>query len=167
MKKNNQKAIIIISILSIILLFGLIYKSIEVLSGKTHLDDSRQDSLLQEIYENEIKQGPVYIDGMKRIEEADIKQESQSINNQKETREKKQGLPQAYLIVSGAFSSRANAQARVKELKEKGYDPGIHEQKDRGLYLVYLSSFTSRAMADAFSAETKQKGIDNYIKVLN
>ena len=68
-----------------------------------------------------------------------------------------------YRVVTGSFSERANAEQRVAELKQKGFDSFILEHN--GMYRVITGSFTSRENAEKRVEELKKAGFDSFIDV--
>jgi len=62
-----------------------------------------------------------------------------------------------YRVQVGAFSSRANADRLVAQLKELGYDAIV---SDGPPYRVQTGAFSSRENALRFSEELKAKGFE-------
>ena len=164
MGNNDKTAIIIVSALTLILVFGLLFKSYMVLFPGEDKADAQADSTLMSVYENEVGDGPAKVEDVKP---PNRKTEKEGKKPPKAP-ERKVAEPanQAFIVVSGAFSSQKNAEERKAELTGKGYSPEIFYQKDRGLYLVYLMKFKSRAQANAYSQQTKDKGLENFIKIV-
>jgi cell division protein FtsN len=166
MGNNDKTAIIIVSALTLILVFGLLFKSYMVLFPRTEQGASNTDSTVVSVYENEIGNGPATVEDVAPPEEEVPPNKNLKKASQQPTQNTSELSQRAFIVVSGAFSSEKNAQERKTELTGKGYSPEIFYQKDRGLYLVYLMKFKSRAQADDYSRRTKEKGLDNFIKIV-
>lgn len=165
MGNNDKTAIIIVSSLTLILVFGLLFKSYMVLFPSEVKSEAQADSTLVSVYENEIGEGPAKVEDIAPT--ASSKREAVKEKPKPSTKKAAKSSGSAFIVVSGAFSSEKNAEERKTELARKGYTPEIYYQKDRGLYLVYLMKFKSRAQADQYSKQTKDKGLDNFIKIVN
>ena len=165
MGNNDKTAIIIVSSLTLILVFGLLFKSYMVLFPSEDLSETKADSTLASVYENEIGDGPAKVEDIEPAP-APVRE---VVKEKSKPSTKKPANPSegAFIVVSGAFSNEKNAENRKSELSGKGYTPEIYYQKDRGLYLVYLMKFKSRARADDYSRRTKEKGLDNFIKIVD
>ena len=172
MGKNDQTALIIVSALTLILVFGLLFKSYMVLFPGESLSREQADSTSQQVYDNEVLIGPARVEDVTKPSPAKDKPAQTENGKQKKEQSRRQEKShkvwsgKAFIVVSGAFSSKKNAEERQEVLAEKGYSPEIFYQKDRGLYLVYLMKFKSKAQADNYSQRTKTKGLDNFIKII-
>jgi len=165
MGNNDKTAIIIVSSLTLILVFGLLFKSYRVLFPSEDMTEAQADSTLVSVYEHEIKEGPAKVEDIKPP--ASPKREVVKEEPKPSVKKAVKPSGSAFIVVSGAFSSEKNAEERKTELVRKGYSPEVYYQKDRGLYLVYLMKFKSRAQADEYSQRTKEKGLENFIKIVD
>lgn len=72
-----------------------------------------------------------------------------------------------YRVVTGSFTSKANANSRASELKKKGFDSFLDAFKKDGkqFYRVVTGSYNDRKNADAQMAKLKKAGFDSFIDV--
>ena len=66
-----------------------------------------------------------------------------------------------YRVQTGAFSSKANADALLAKVKAKGFD--TYMIQDGGLYKVQVGAYSNKTNADAQAAKLKAAGFDTYI----
>lgn len=66
-----------------------------------------------------------------------------------------------YRVQTGAFSSKANADALLAKVKAKGFD--TYMIQDGGLYKVQVGAYSNRKNADAQAAKLEAAGFDTYI----
>lgn len=66
-----------------------------------------------------------------------------------------------YRVQTGAFSKKANADARFAEIKKAGFD--AYMVQHNGLYKVQVGAYGVKANADAMATKLKAKGFDVYI----
>ncbi|WP_262175707.1 N-acetylmuramoyl-L-alanine amidase [Saccharococcus sp. Marseille-Q5394] len=74
-----------------------------------------------------------------------------------------------YRVVTGSFTTRANADQQVAALKAKGFDSFIDIAVVNGItyYRVITGSFADKSNADKQVADLKAKGFDAFIIVVN
>lgn len=74
-----------------------------------------------------------------------------------------------YRVVTGSFTTRANADQQIAALKAKGFDSFIDIAVVNGTtyYRVITGSFADKANADKQVADLKAKGFDAFIIVVN
>ncbi|MGG0668570.1 N-acetylmuramoyl-L-alanine amidase [Sporosarcina koreensis] len=74
-----------------------------------------------------------------------------------------------YRVVTGSFTTRANADQQIAALKAKGFDSFIDIAVVNGTtyYRVITGSFSDKANADKQVADLKAKGFDAFIIVVN
>lgn len=71
-----------------------------------------------------------------------------------------------YHLVAGAFSTRANALNRIKQLKSKGFSDAVLVGKnEKGLFLVSYKSFSDQGQAQAYMSEVKAQGNETWMLV--
>ena len=74
-----------------------------------------------------------------------------------------------YRVVTGSFTTRANADQQIAALKAKGFDSFIDIFVLNGVtyYRVITGSFADKSNADKQVADLKAKGFDAFIIVVN
>ncbi len=134
--------------------------------GEALLDNNAvQEPIVSEVEEDGV---PVIIDGViksKKSTEGDIKIEDVAPNgtsdeiireeiisdlvNQPDATPSVQNIsPDRYFVIAGSFSSEANANNLVKELKNEGYNALIADTNKYGMYRVAFMSFNIRNIAN-------------------
>lgn len=66
-----------------------------------------------------------------------------------------------YRVQTGAFSSKANADALLKKVKAAGFDTYMVKVDD--LYKIQVGAFSKKANADAMATKLKAAGFDTFI----
>ncbi len=173
MSKKDTRGLIIVSIVAVLLMIGLLYKSYQVFwGGNAQQQVPAVDTSLLTTYQNEIESGPslVEIDGNTVDDKSEEKEEPVKKEVEKKTApEKKKEEPkpassEKFIVITGSFGSKTNAENWKKELEGKSYDAKIHYQKTRGLYYVYVKSFDKMNLAENYAVALRQKGIECHIK---
>lgn len=169
MNSKDRLGLIIVSVVAIILMIGLIYKSYDILSTPARSDAAVIDSSLVERYQEEIKAGPalVEIDGKTK----ELKESEEKVSPPEHVEVKKEtpkspvvNSKSQYIVITGSFGSKTNAEKWKAELERKSYQPDIYFQKSRGLYHVYVQSFEAENKAENYARALKKKGIECHIK---
>ncbi|MGL4739523.1 MAG: N-acetylmuramoyl-L-alanine amidase [Sarcina sp.] len=96
------------------------------------------------------------------IAEAIVNQEVPIVNEIVDQTNKK-----TYRCITGSFSTKENATARVQDLKDKGLDSFIAVYKDgnNDIYRCVAGSFATKENADERIVELKSKGFDSFILI--
>lgn len=77
----------------------------------------------------------------------------------------KTAAPSAYTVQVGAFRQKSEAEAKVRQLKAKGFESRIEPPKSaEDLYLIQVGRFKSRADAVAMQLRLKKSGFSSFIK---
>ena len=68
-----------------------------------------------------------------------------------------------YMIVTGSFTSKSNAEVQMQTLKKEGYNPEIVNFNGSKMFTVIASRYNSKVSANAAIKQLKGKKIDCYI----
>lgn len=92
------------------------------------------------------------------------KKDKKEISKEKKSNTEAVSKKYKYHVIAGAFSSQANAENRVKQLKKKGYKANVVGKSSKGLYLVSYQSFEKRSDANIYSKRLKsKKKLDSWV----
>jgi cell division septation protein DedD len=70
-----------------------------------------------------------------------------------------------FMVIAGAFTKKALAQAEADKMKKQGYSNARVEIFDRGKFAVILvDRFDNRAQAERLVKELRERGIECYVK---
>lgn len=173
MKRQDQIAIYIVSIIAVILILGLLYKSYTLLIHDHQTHEVPIDSNAIKKYYEQIEVGPASVElSEEYVSKAEPRTETHTANPpqvptiQEKIKEPSPDNKNTFIIVTGAFSSQNNANKWVEKMKKQSFIPDIHYNKERGLYFVYVKSFTSENAAIQYSNSLKSTGVENQIKIL-
>ncbi|MGL4450693.1 MAG: N-acetylmuramoyl-L-alanine amidase [Sarcina sp.] len=85
--------------------------------------------------------------------------------NQKTTVDKPEVIKKTYRCITGSFSERINAESRIKDLKDSGFESflEVYKENNKTIYRCITGSFSEKKNAEERVLNLKAKKFDSFI----
>ena len=128
----------------------------EVTSGTETLNDENNESASEQILDSTDVQYQDETQSQEATTDETTEETTDDTTNETYSNDADANSDNKYFIVSGAFSSKTNADNKVETLKADGYNAVIAGQNSNGLYIVAYEGFPDMESAKAKLSEIRE-----------